>query len=520
MKTMELAELLTILPRKQVQGSASARISGVCYDSRRVKPGDLFVCVRGFKHDGHDFARDAVDGGATALVVERPVTGLGVPQVIVEDSRQALALVSSAFYGHPSKDLRIVGVTGTNGKTTTAHFVREILKAAGKKADLLGTVWNIIGDRVMPVERTTPESSDLQALFASMLEAGTEYAVMEVSSHALSLKRVFATEFDIGVFTNLTQDHLDFHRTLDDYLSAKSSLFWGLGVTYWGEPKRGKKFAVLNADDPATEFILSKVRVDYLTYGVAESLKEKRKGGVPPGAGSGAPDLHAEDVQVEQRGVSFKICWPGGATGMRMRVTGKFNVYNALAAAAVGLGEGFPMDCVVQALQQANAMPGRFESIDEGQDFGVIVDYAHTPDGLANVLRTARELTRSRVIVVFGCGGDRDKAKRPVMGRIAAELGDVVIITSDNPRSEEPSDIARDILAGISLEERSTRKAEVVLDRRQAIEAAVKMARPGDIVLIAGKGHETYQIFKDRVVSFDDRLVAREALRKCARCSA
>lgn len=490
---MELQRLLEALPEYVVEGDPRVDIAGLSYDSRTVRPGELFFAIRGFQHDGHDFIPEALNRGAVGAVVERDVPNLPLT-VHVSSTREALALLASRFYDDPSKKLRVIGVTGTNGKTTTTHLIRNILVRAGYEVGLLGTVHNIIGGISEPVKHTTPESLDLQELLARLVQAKSDYVVMEVSSHALELKRVFATEFDVGVLTNITQDHLDFHGTFENYRDAKARLFRSLGQTYQEPLKEGAKRAVVNVDDPSGPYIIQQCSVEVVTYGVNQRA-----------------DVWAEDIRVGGHGASFRLWTPQGTRRLTLNLTGRFNIYNSLAAIAVGLAEEVPLDVVVAAMEDTRGVPGRFEQVDEGQDFTVIVDYAHTPDGLENILLTAREFTRGRIIVVFGAGGDRDRLKRPVMGEIAARYADFSIITSDNPRSEDPEAIIDEIEVGVR---RRTEHYARQVDRRQAIAQAIAMAQPGDVVIIAGKGHEDYQIFRDRTIHFDDREAAREILRE------
>ncbi|MCG0238962.1 MAG: UDP-N-acetylmuramoyl-L-alanyl-D-glutamate--2,6-diaminopimelate ligase [Firmicutes bacterium] len=490
MQVRELLDLGVLL-----QGDPEVVVTGVAYDSRRTRPGDLFVAIRGFRDNGHRYLEEALQNGARALMVEEPLpvpVPLSVPVIRVPSARQALADAACRLHGHPSRRLRVIGVTGTNGKTTTTHLIRSILMERGDRVGLVGTVHNYIGDDILPVEHTTPESADLQHYLARMVAAGSRYAVMEVSSHALALHRVRGVEFDVGVFTNLTQDHLDFHRDMDDYRETKGRLFASLGV---GATKPGPRAAVLNADDPASARYRELCQVPVVTYGLR------------PGA-----DLWARDVEVRREGAAFTLVSPQGEVRLRLRLTGLFNVYNALAAAAVGLVEGVDLATVRRALERTQGVAGRLEPVDAGQPFGVFVDYAHTPDGLENVLRTVRAFTEGRIILVFGCGGDRDPAKRPKMGAVAGRLADYVIVTSDNPRSEDPEQIIAQILAGVRATPLPPDRYEAEVDRARAIARAIALAQPGDVVLIAGKGHETYQIFKDRTIPFDDREVARQVL--------
>ncbi|MHB0884297.1 MAG: UDP-N-acetylmuramoyl-L-alanyl-D-glutamate--2,6-diaminopimelate ligase [Bacillota bacterium] len=480
-------------------GPTEVEVNGLAYDSRRVEAGTAFFAIKGFVRDGHDFIPQAIARGASCVFVEkpeamRPPVPAEVPVIEVTSSRKALALAAAQFYGHPSKALRVIGVTGTNGKTTTTHLVRTLLSTGGRKVGLIGTIHNIVADRELPVERTTPESPDLQGLFQQMADAGSYAVTFEVSSHAIELHRVDGCEFDIGVLTNLTQDHLDFHHTFEQYLKAKAKLFERLGETYTGAPKTGPKAGVINADDPNHEAFVGACKVPVITYSLTKPA-----------------DLRGHDLSVEAGGLSFTLEAAGRRLPVRLGLTGRFNAYNALAAMGVGLAEGMAVEEMADILAAARAVPGRLERVDAGQDFTVIVDYAHTPDGLENILQTARDFARGRVISVFGCGGDRDRTKRPIMGDIAGRYSDFAIITSDNPRGEDPMAIIREIETGI--EGRPPRWGYTSMpDREEAIRAAVDKAEPGDVVVIAGKGHETYQIFKDRTIHFDDREVVRQAL--------
>ncbi|MGE5541507.1 MAG: UDP-N-acetylmuramoyl-L-alanyl-D-glutamate--2,6-diaminopimelate ligase, partial [Bacillota bacterium] len=463
---MNLADLSAILPVKTVRGDGGVEVAALAYDSRAVRPGTAFVCVKGFRLDGHEFARDALSRGAVAMIAERETGVHEVPHVLVPDSRRALALLSSHFYGHPSKNMRVTGVTGTNGKTTTTHLVRWVLARVGREAGLIGTIENVVCGRPLPVERTTPEALDLQGLFNDMRGCGSSHVVMEVSSHAIELDRVAGTEFDVAVFTNLTQDHLDFHPDMESYFGAKSRLFTGLGGTYYAAPKQGKKAAVINVDDGYGARLARMVgRADLVTYGLSE-----------------AAAFRAEGVEIGPRGSRFRAITPGGVVNLNVRLAGMFNVYNILAAIAVAWVEGIPSDEAARAVEDHPGVPGRFQLVDEGQPFSVVVDYAHTPDGLRNVLEAARGIARGRLICVFGCGGDRDRRKRPIMGEIAAGLADYCVITSDNPRSEDPLAIIREIEPGVKRAGRTPGDYAVQPDRRAAIETALERARPGDVV--------------------------------------
>jgi UDP-N-acetylmuramoyl-L-alanyl-D-glutamate--2,6-diaminopimelate ligase len=496
---MELGELLRASGvTAELRGDGSVEIRDLAYDSRRAGPGTLFFCFPGERTDGHDFARAAVEAGASALIVERPLE-LDVPQAQVEDARAAMAPIAATFNGDPTAELGVVGITGTNGKTTTAFLIRHLLESAGHRCGLLGTVQQVVGGRVEEVERTTPEAIDLQRTFDRMLEAGDEYCAMEVSSHALVLHRADAIQFAAKVFTNLSQDHLDFHADMEDYFEAKRLLFSGEGGAPILELEGG--ISVINVDDPYGRRL-----ADDLNCGSGgECLSYSAAGG--------RADLSARGVTFDASGSRFTCVTPDEEIEVRIPLPGDFNVANALAALSVAHALGLDLSAAAEALASAEQVPGRFESIDEGQPFAVVVDYAHTPDSLENVLEAARRVTEGQLISVFGCGGDRDRDKRPLMGRAGAELSDVAVVTSDNPRSEDPAAIIEQIEAGIDEDA----PAEVVVeqDRRAAIALALVRAGEGDTVVIAGKGHEQGQEFENgRTVPFDDRDVAREELRK------
>jgi UDP-N-acetylmuramoyl-L-alanyl-D-glutamate--2,6-diaminopimelate ligase len=464
-------------------GAGAVDVSSLAYDSRRVAPGALFFCVSGFERDGHEFAADAVAAGAAALVVERPL-GLGRPELVVPSVRAAMAPLAARFHGDPSAHLRVVGVTGTNGKTTTAFLVRSLLEAAGEQCALLGTVKSVIGGRERPVGRTTPEAIDLQAGFAEMRAAGDRACAIEVSSHALELGRVAAIHFAAAIFTNLTQDHLDFHPSMEHYFAAKRRLF--------EQPAPG--VAVVNLDDPYGRRLAGE-----LGGGSATTFAVDRPA-----------DYSARETSFTQSGARFVLASPDGDVPLHSRLPGRFNVANVLGAVAAVHRLGIPLERIAAALPEVEPVPGRFQPVDEGQPFAVLVDYAHTPDSLENVLRAARSLTAGRLICVFGCGGDRDRGKRPQMGRIAAELADAVIVTSDNPRSEEPDAIVAEVHAGAV----GPAAVEALVDRRAAIDRGIGLAGPGDVVVIAGKGHEQGQEFAaGRKLPFDDVEVARAVLR-------
>jgi len=460
---MNLERLASALEPVQVRGSTHVEVLDLAYDARAAVPGSLFFCVPGERVDGHDFAADAVAAGAVALVVERELD-MAVPQVVVADARAAMAAAADVFFGEPSSELEIAGVTGTSGKTTTTFLLFAILAAAGRRPGLLGTIEARVGGERRGVQRTTPEAIDLQRTLREMLDGGDRTCAMEASSHASVLHRLDRVRFRVLVFTNLSQDHLDFHGDMETYFQAKRRLFYGARPEDLGEPR---PVAVINTAD---------------AYGrrLAEELP-------------GAITFNADDASALE--------------GIDLKLRGRFNVENALGAALAARALGVDDDAIRRGLESVRGVPGRFESVDAGQPFHVIVDYAHKPDALEKVLRAARDLAEgNRVVVVVGAGGDRDRGKRPLMGKLAAELADVAIVTSDNPRSEDPEAIVAEIVAG------AEKPVEVELDRAAAIRRAIKLAAPGDVVLIAGKGAEQGQEFADRTVPFDDREMAKEAL--------
>ncbi len=500
---MELQELLRAAGLDaELLGDGGVEVSGLAYDSREVTEGTLFFCFPGEKRDGHEFAAQAVADGAAALVVERKLE-LEVPQARVEDARAAMAPVAATFWGDPTSELRVVGVTGTNGKTTTCFLIKQLLEAAGTRCGLLGTVKQVVGGVEEEVERTTPEAIDLQRTFARMLEAGDGACAMEVSSHALALHRADAIHFEVKVFTNLTQDHLDFHADMEEYFEAKRLLFSAEGGSPAIEIEGG--ISVINLDDP---------------YGrrLAEELISNDEGAcITFSTGGADADFSARGVSYDASGSSFVCLTPVGEVDVRTPLPGHFNVENAIASLAAAHALGLDVRSAAETLGSADQVPGRFEAINEGQPFSVIVDYAHTPDSLENVLQAARRLTRGRLIAVFGCGGDRDREKRPLMGRVGAELSDLAIVTSDNPRSERPEAIIEEIVAAIEGEAASGDRLVVEPDRRAAIALALAHAGEGDTVVIAGKGHEQGQEFEQgRKIPFDDRDVARQELRQLA----
>lgn len=496
---MQLKELATYLIASQIRGGGELACDGIAIDSRKVQPGDLFICLPGHTVDGHDFARQAADKGAAALVVERWLDDCPLPQLKVKDSRLAMSVLGNVFFGFPSRRLKVIGVTGTNGKTTTTYLIERILEDQGRSTGLIGTIQRKFAGRTYPMSGTTPESLELQRYLHEMAEGGAAYCVMEVSSHALDQGRVKGTHFRTAVFTNLTQDHLDYHNTMEEYRGAKGLFFSRLGNNYPLNPDE-RSYAVLNADDPASSYFAKQTAAETVMYGVENEA-----------------DVRASDISVTAKGTSFHVDTFQGSADISLRMVGKFNVYNALAAIAAALLEGIPLERIKASLEAVKGVEGRVEAVDEGQSFAVIVDYAHTPDGLENVLRTVNEFAKGRVICVFGCGGDRDRTKRPIMGRIAAKYADHVIVTSDNPRTEDPDAILSDIEQGLIGDGVDRNRYELIVDRREAIQKAIEMASREDVVLIAGKGHETYQLIGTAVLDFDDRIVAKEAIRGLAK---
>ena len=487
---MQLKPLLSRVAVLGFEGPADAEIGSVCYDSRQASPGSLFVALRGAKSDGHQHLAQAVERGAAAVMVEAMPAPLpaSVACIHVRDSRQALAEAAASFYRYPSLKLKVVGVTGTNGKTTTTFLLKHICERAMLRCGLVGTVRYEIGEETLPSAHTTPESLDLQALLTRMREAACKAAVMEVSSHALAQQRVSEIEFDAAVFTNLTQDHLDFHADLPSYFNTKASLF----TEHLPAQTKKRGTAVINVDDRYGQELLARLPkgVPVITYGV----------------GSRA-NFRASNFKTELAGTSYQLDAQDRSFLVRLPLIGKFNIYNSLAALAAANALGIQLRSAVMALASAPPVPGRLELVEAKRNYQVYVDYAHTDDALHNVLRTLRDLNPNRLIVVFGCGGNRDRAKRPLMAQAAEQWADHAIVTSDNPRGEEPEAIIRDIEKGFQK-----RGYEVIVDRRQAIERAVSLAGARDIVVIAGKGHETYQQFADETVPFDDVKTAKAAI--------
>ena len=484
---MKLHDLLhALLTYKQV-GKGNPEISKIESDSREVTSGSLFVCIPGYTVDGHDFAEQAVQQGAVALVSEKELS-VSVPVILVRDAHRALAELANCFYQHPTKSFSLIGITGTNGKTTVSHLIEQIHRDKKQTTGLIGTINMKIADEEFETKNTTPEPLLLQKQFARMRDRHVHTAVMEVSSHALTLGRVRGCDYDIAVFTNLTQDHLDYHGTMEEYRQAKGLLFSQLGNTY---DTGRKKVAVLNADDDASLQYEKMTSAYVLRYGIDNDA-----------------DIRAEEISFSANGTRFRLITPEDIRDVKLMLTGKFSVYNALAAIAACLANGLELDHILNSLEKISGVPGRFELVDEGQQFPVIVDYAHTPDSLENVLLTVKEMAEGNVFAVVGCGGDRDRTKRPLMAKIATELADTAVLTSDNPRSEDPERILDDMVEGV--------KGHYIRisDRAEAIQHAITHAVDGDVVLIAGKGHETYQIVGDQVLDFDDRQIARQAIKE------
>ncbi|WP_019420646.1 UDP-N-acetylmuramoyl-L-alanyl-D-glutamate--2,6-diaminopimelate ligase [Paenibacillus sp. OSY-SE] len=494
MQQLRLSEASARMLTAKCKGDEETVCTGLAVDSRRVQQGDLFFCISGTVDDGHRYAERAVAAGAAALVVERELA-LPVPQLIVKNARHALAVLSDAFYQSPSKKLNLIGVTGTNGKTTITYLIEKILTDAKRKTGVIGTIQMRYANHVLPMSGTTPNALELQHALRNMVDEGVEAVAMEVSSHALVQGRVQGCRFRTAVFTNLTQDHLDYHETMEAYRDAKGLLFSRLGNSF-ADKEEERSYAVLNADDAASAHFAELTVAETITYGLSEQA-----------------DVRAEAIRITAKGTSFKVHTFRGSADVQLRMVGTFNVCNALAAIAVGLIEGIELEAIRDSLQEVAGVDGRVESVEAGQPFTVIVDYAHSPDGLENVLQTVKEFAEGRVLCVFGCGGDRDRTKRPLMGKIAARYADYCFVTSDNPRTEDPALILVDIEAGLKEMSVDSSRYECIVDRRTAIAKAIEMASPHDVVLIAGKGHETYQIIGKETFDFDDRLVAKEAIR-------
>lgn len=484
-----LGDLLEALPDVSVTGEDSIEVKGIAFDSREVRAGDLFFCLRGLQVDGHDYVPAAVAAGASAVVAERRVETGDCPLVLVKDSREAMARVSAAFYDHPSRELKVIAITGTNGKTTTSYMIRAICERWGLETGVVGTLGYSSSAFAESGMHTTPEAPVFQRLLRSMADDGVDCVAAEISSHALHLRRAAGTFFEAAIFTNLSRDHLDFHGTLEAYREAKKRLFLPGGPWEGGSPR----WAILNADDPSWEHFAGATFAHRLTYGLGERA-----------------DVRATSVRSDAEGSAFKVDWMNRSFEVRVKLPGVFNVHNALAACSAGLVLGCDDEALALGVESVVRVPGRMERVECGQGFRVIVDYAHTPDALSSVLAALRSITPGKLICVFGCGGDRDQGKRRIMGLVVANGADYGVVTSDNPRSEDPMRIIGQIIEGYS--EAGSAAYEVCPDREQAIEKALRFAGEGDTVLIAGKGHEDYQLIGDRRIHFDDRLVAEGVL--------
>lgn len=480
---MKLKEILAGTSYEVISGDVEQEITNIHYDSRKIKKDGLFFCIEGYETDGHNFIDKAVENGAVFIICTKvPHDTKKVGVIKVEDGRKAMSLLSSNFYGNPSKKLKLIGITGTNGKTTSTYIIKSMLETAGYKVGLVGTIANYIGDKKIESHRTTPESIELQELFSEMVSAGVEYCVMEVSSHSLYLNRVFGIKFNQGIFTNLTRDHLDFHKTFENYFRAKMILF------------ENSNNSIINIDNEYGNRVFKETLGRKVTYGIDNEA-----------------DIRAENIKMSSKGTSFNLRYKGEQVKTFVSIPGKYNIYNALCSAAACLEEGIPLEKVKAGLERLSSVKGRCEIVtkDYNLGFDVIVDYAHTPDGLQNILATAREFTKGRLISVFGCGGDRDKTKRPIMGKIGSELSDIAIITSDNPRTENPIEIIKDIEAGIEKD-----NYIVIEKREEAIKEALKMAKKDDVIVLAGKGHEDYQILKHKTIHFDEREIIAKLVKE------
>ncbi|MFH1729618.1 MAG: UDP-N-acetylmuramoyl-L-alanyl-D-glutamate--2,6-diaminopimelate ligase [Pseudomonadota bacterium] len=466
------------------------KINRIQYDPELIKPGDIFVAINIYTNqkkvdidNGHDFIQVAINNGASSVIVSKEIVlPKNICKITVSDTRLALAIISSCFYEYPSSSIKLIGVTGTNGKTTTSHIVEAIFNEK-TKIGLLGTLYYKMGEKTFPSINTTPEPSDLHPILKKMSDEDFEYCVLETSSHGIDFHRVHGCKFDVAIFTNLTKDHLDYHKTMYNYKSAKLKLFKTLDKN---------SHAIVNLDDPEAADFINKTKAKVITYGLTSNAT-----------------VYAKNIELNINSSKFTLCVDNGNIDIVSKLIGKYNVYNCLAAVACALSQGIDLEIIKRGLESSIRVSGRFELVDRGQDFSVAVDYAHTPDSMANVLKLAASLNPKRIITLFGCGGDRDKSKRPIMGDIAAMHSDIVVLTSDNPRSENPIEITEDILTGMI-----DHKPIVILDRKKAIEKIISFAKEGDLVLILGKGHETYQILKDETIEFNDRLVVEEAIEK------
>lgn len=479
---MKLEKIMENINFNLIKGDIDVDITEIQYDSRKIKKGDAFFAIEGYKVDGHKFIQNAINNGAVAIICQKDIeNGINATVIRTEDSRKALAISAANYYGNPSRSMKMIGVTGTNGKTTSAFMIKAILEKQGYKVGLIGTIANYICDKKIHTERTTPESLELHELFKQMVDSSVDYCVMEVSSHSLSLDRVYGIEFCDSIFTNLTQDHLDFHKTFENYFNAKLKLF------------KLSKISVINIDDVYGAKAYELITNSKLSF----ALNHKA-------------DIMASNIKMHSRGSKFTLAYKESSFEIELNIPGNYNVYNALGSIAVCLNQGVKLPVIKEALQKVQ-VPGRCELVENNHNLGfeIILDYAHTPDGLENILKTAREFTKGKLISVYGCGGDRDKTKRPIMGKIGTQLSDFSLITSDNPRTEDPLEIIKDVVKGIE-----TNNFEIIENRRAAIKRAIEIAGQGDIIVIAGKGHEDYQVLKDKTIHFDEREVISEILKE------
>ncbi|KMT21402.1 UDP-N-acetylmuramoyl-L-alanyl-D-glutamate--2,6-diaminopimelate ligase [Clostridium cylindrosporum] len=479
---MKISDLVKNMEEVEVIGN-DIDIKKLCYSTSDIDENSLFFCIVGLNVDGHTFIKKAIENGAKAIVVSKDLEPLNDVTVIkVKDTREAMSLISSNFYGNPSKEIDVIGITGTNGKTTSTFMMKSILEVANKKTSLLGTIYNIIGSKKEEAKRTTPESKDLQGLFRDMINFGDDSCIMEVSSHSLDLKRVYGVDFKVGIFTNLTQDHLDFHSDMGSYFNAKMKLF------------DNSEYAVINIDDEYGRKAVNKIKGKVLTYGLTNEA-----------------NLFASDILISSEGAKFKLNYKGESEEILLHLPGKFNIYNALGCIGAALILNITLEDIKKGLESLSSVPGRSEKITSSKGFTVIIDYAHTPDGLTNILSTTKEYTDGNLIALFGCGGDRDRTKRPLMGKAAGEIADFCVVTSDNPRGEEPSDIIQDIIPGVKA---TGCNYTVIENRKDAIKYAIDNAKKGDVIVIAGKGHETYQILKNETIHFDEKEIVLDFLKE------
>lgn len=484
---MKLNEMLTYLLNQKYDLDENPFIHSIEMDSRDVGKGSLFICIEGYTVDGHDYAETAVKNGAVAILAEKELD-VNVPVVIVKDTKRAMARLADIFYGQPTHHMHLIGVTGTNGKTTTTHIIEEVLNEAKKKTGLIGTMYIKIADELKTAKNTTPESLTLQKTFYEMMQKDVSHAIMEVSSHALHLGRIHGCDFNVAVFTNLSQDHLDYHESMKDYQFAKGLLFAQLGNRFEHDKI---KIAVLNEDEEASKEYKKMTAANILTYGIDQQA-----------------DIMAKDIKMTSKGTQFTLITPMGKRTVTINMVGKFSVYNVLAAVAACLASSIDLETIIKAIESVKGVRGRFELVDVNQEYTVIVDYAHTPDSLENVLQTIKQFAEGHIFCIVGCGGDRDKTKRPLMAKIASQYSDEPIFTSDNPRSEDPLMILKDMEKGVT-----GLHYHVNPNREEAIQYAVKHAKKGDVILIAGKGHETYQQIGDKTFDFDDREIAMKAIK-------